>query len=74
MIFTTITKDDMLYMLKTGKKWNLDVISGFKYLTPKEYLMLEAYFSQYLLVKKVDLVFPSESGYLFLESYQVFPH
>lgn len=44
MIFTTFIMDDTVYMLKTGKKVNLDVISGFKYLTPKEYLVLEACF------------------------------
>lgn len=36
--------DDTLYMLKTGKKINLDVISGFKYLTPKAHLLLEPCF------------------------------
>lgn len=43
-IFTTVIMDDTLYMLKTGKKINLDVISGFKYLTPKEHLLLEPCF------------------------------
>lgn len=43
-IFTTFIKDDILCMLKTGKKLNLEVISGFRYLAPKEYLLLETCF------------------------------